>query len=185
MPRYFAFLRAINVGGHVVRMEVLRQVFTALGFACVETFIASGNVVFETLENDGAALEQRIAERLHEELGYDVATFVRTAAELADIAGYQPFSAPALEGARTLNIGFTSTPLDGGAEQKLQALRTDIDEFRVHGREVYWLCRTRQSESTFSNAVLEKTLGRPSTLRGASSVAKMAAKWAPETRPER
>jgi len=44
-------------------------------------------------------------------------------------------------------------------------LKTDIDDFDVHGREVYWLCQKKQSESTFSNAVLEKTLGIQATLR--------------------
>ncbi len=40
------------------------------------------------------------------------------------------------------------------------ALKTDIDDFHVQGREVYWLCRRKQSESTFSNAMLEKAIGR-------------------------
>jgi uncharacterized protein (DUF1697 family) len=57
------------------------------------------------------------------------------------------------------------------------ALKTDIDDFHVHGREIYWLCRKKQSESTFSNAVLEKTIGRRSTLRGVDTVKKMAAKY--------
>jgi uncharacterized protein (DUF1697 family) len=61
----------------------------------------------------------------------------------------------------------------------LVALQTEIDDFHVHGREVYWLCRKKQSESTFSNAVLEKTLRRQATLRGAATVQKMAAKYAP------
>lgn len=57
MQRYIAFLRAINVGGHTVKMDRLREIFEALGFSNVETFIASGNVVFETTARDPAALE--------------------------------------------------------------------------------------------------------------------------------
>lgn len=76
-----------------------------------------------------------------------------------------------------LNVAFLDDPPDEESRKKLMALRTDIDDFQVHGREVYWLCRKRQSESTFSNAVLEKTLGRPSTLRGANTVKRMAAKY--------
>jgi len=48
MPRCVAFLRAINVGGRTVKMDYLRSLFEDLGFADVETFIASGNVVFES-----------------------------------------------------------------------------------------------------------------------------------------
>ena len=58
------------------------------------------------------------------------------------------------------------------------ALKTTIDDFATHEREIYWLCLKKQSESTFSNAVLEKTLGRQVTFRGANTVQKMAAKYA-------
>jgi uncharacterized protein (DUF1697 family) len=179
MPRFIAFLRAINVGGHTVKMQRLRQLFESLDFSRVETFIASGNVVFETTSKNVAALEMKIANTLREALGYEVATFIRTDAELAEIASYKPFRQSALEAAVTLNIAFLNDRLDEESKRKLMSLRTDIDDFHVHEREVYWLCRMKQSESTFSNAVLEKTLGRRSTLRGANTVKKIAAKYSP------
>lgn len=177
MSRYIAFLRAINVGGHTVKMDTLRQLFESLGFSGVETFIASGNVVFETTTQDARALEKKIEHKLQETLGYEVATFIRTDAELADIANYRPFRQADLDTAVALNIAFLADPLDARSKQKLMALRTDIDDFHIHGREIYWSCLKKQSESTFSNAVLEKTLGRRSTLRGADTVKKMAAKY--------
>jgi uncharacterized protein (DUF1697 family) len=177
MSRYIAFLRAINVGGHTVKMDTLRQLFESLGFSGIETFIASGNVVFETTAQDARTLEKKIEHQLQEALGYEVATFIRTDAELADIANYKPFRQADLDAAVALNIAFLADPIDAKSKQKLMALRTDIDDFHVHGREIYWLCLKRQSESTFSNAVLEKTLGRRSTLRGADTVRKMAAKY--------
>jgi len=176
MSRFIAFLRAINVGGHTVKMDHLRQLFESLGFSSVETFIASGNIVFETTARNARALERKIECRLQEALGYEVATFIRTDAELADIANYQPFRPSDLDAAVALNIAFLADALHDESKLKLMALRTDIDDFHVHGREIYWLCRRKQSESTFSNAVLEKTLGRPSTLRGANTIKKIAAK---------
>jgi uncharacterized protein (DUF1697 family) len=178
MPRYIAFLRAINVGGHTVKMDALRQQFEGLGFAGVETFIASGNVVFETAKKNAGVLEKTIELQLRTALGYEVATFIRTADELAAIAQYQPFSAPMLKTAQALNVAFLPNSLDAASHKKLLALKTDIDDFHVHGCEVYWLCRRKQSESTFSNAVLEKTIGRASTIRGIHTIQKMAAKYA-------
>jgi len=178
MLRYIAFLRAINVGGHTVKMDVLRQQFEALGFSNVETFIASGNVVFETPARNTRTLEKKIEQHLHAALGYEVATFIRTAAGLSAIAQYQPFSPSALDSAQALNVAFLADALDAASQVKLMALQTDIDDFHVQGREVYWLCRRKQSESTFSNAVLEKAIGRPSTLRGINTIQKMAAKYA-------
>ena len=178
MSRYIAFLRAINVGGHNVKMEALRQLFEGWGFSNVETFIASGNVIFETPETDPAALETTIASGLRQALGYEVATFIRTPAEIASIAKAQPFPPADLEAAAAFNIAFLAKPLDDLARQKLMALKTEIDDFAVHGRQVYWLCRKKQSEATFSNAVLEKTLKVKATLRGVNTIRKMAEKFA-------
>ena len=178
MPRYIAFLRAINVGGHnTVKMDFLRQLFGSLGFSNVETFIASGNIVFETTSKNTQVLEREIENKLREALGYEVATFIRTDAELAAIANYKPFSQSDLAGAVALNIAFLADGLDDKSSQKLMALRTDIDDFHIHEREIYWLCRKKQSGSKISNAVLEKAIGQKSTLRGANTVKKMAAKY--------
>ena len=177
MSRFIAFLRAINVGGHTVKMDVLCQLFESLGFLDVETFIASGNVVFETPTRDATALEKMIENKLGEALGYEVATFIRTDAELTEIADYKAFPRSDLDAAAAFNIAFLAEGLDDTSKQKLMALRTEIDNFHVHGREIYWLCLKKQSESTFSNAVLEKTLGRRSTLRGAATIKKLLEKY--------
>ena len=178
MPRYIAFLRAVNVGGNnIVKMDFLRHLFESLDFSNVETFIASGNVVFETTSKNAQALERKIENRLREALGYEVATFIRTDTELAAIANYKPFSQSELDGSVALNIAFLADVLDDKSSQKLMAMRTDIDDFHLHGREIYWLCRKKQSGSKISNAVLEKALGQRSTLRGANTVKKMATKY--------
>lgn len=177
MPRYIAFLRAINVGGHTVKMDHLRQLFESLGFANVETFIASGNVVFESPAKNVDALEKKIEQKLRAALGYQVATFIRTDAELTAIAAYEPFAPAVFKAATAFNIAFLAAPLNDKLKHKVIALRTEIDTFHIHGREVYWLCRKKQSESTFSNAVLEKTLGMSSTIRGVSTVKKLVEKY--------
>jgi uncharacterized protein (DUF1697 family) len=177
MPRYIAFLRAINVGGHNVKMDILRRLFESLGFSNVETFIASGNLVFETKSRNARALEREIENVLRQALGYEVATFIRTEAELAAVADYKPFSQADLDGAAALNIAFLAGGPNDDSRQKLMALRTDVDDFHIHGREVYWLCRERQSDSKISNAAIEKALGQKATLRGANTVKKMAAKY--------
>lgn len=179
MARMIAFLRAINVGGHVVKMERLRQLFDALGFSHVETFIASGNVVFETKSRNVETLERRIEKQLLEALGYEVATFIRTPSELARIDSYKPFSQPALDAAAALNIGFLASALDEQAQQKLLSLRTATDDFHVHEREIYWLCKMKQSESKITNGLLERALGQKLTLRGANTITRMTAKYCP------
>ena len=179
MPRLIALLRAINVGGHIVTMARLRQEFEALGFAAVETFIASGNVVFTARASDTAALEKKIEKRLQASLGYEVATFVRTGAEIAAVAAYQPFAPARIKSAGAFCVGFLTAPLDAAATRKLMAFKTDIDDFHTQGREVYWLCKTGQSGSTFTNAGMERALKIRATFRGINTVARLAAKHGP------
>jgi uncharacterized protein (DUF1697 family) len=175
--KYIAFLRAINVGGHNVKMDTLRQLFESLGFSNVETFIASGNIIFESKTGNVKTLEKKIETCLHEALGYEVATFIRTNAEVAEIAKYKPFPQSQLDIATALNIGFLANPLSDSAAQKLMSLRTDIDDFHIYGREIYWLCKKKQSDSKISNVAIEKSLGVKSTLRGVNTINKLAEKY--------
>ena len=178
MTRYVALLRAINVGGRRVKMDHLRGLFESLGFPNVETFIASGNLIFDSEADDARMLESKIEAHLQESLGYEVATFVRSASELADIARYRPFDASDLGAeAASLYIAFLPAPPTAEAEQKLMAHRNEVDDFRVYGGEVYWLCRKKMSESSFSGALLEKTMGTPATVRNATTVQKLVAKY--------
>lgn len=180
-PRWIALLRAINVGGHTVKMEHLRRLFESLLFTNVETFIASGNVIFRApSEPDGnvRTLEEKIERHLQESLGYGVATFIRTPAELTEIANYQPFPAKELaEEDVSLYISFLQAPPSEQAQGKLMAFRTPADDFHIQGREVYWLARKKISESAFSGALLEKTLGMQATMRNSTTVKKLAAKY--------
>jgi uncharacterized protein (DUF1697 family) len=178
VPRHVAFLRAINVGGRTVRMEALRRLFEEMGFTNVETFIASGNVIFDAPVPRGDGLERRIEQALREALGYEVATFVRTPAELADVVRHEPFDAADVEAARALYVLFLKAPLGDAARQALAALRTETDDFHSHGREAYWLVRTPMSESKVTGARLERALGGPATARNVTTVRKLAAKYA-------
>jgi uncharacterized protein (DUF1697 family) len=179
MPRYLAFLRAINVGGHTVKMDRLRQLFTALGFTNVETFIASGNVIFETRAANTANLEKKIERHLAETLGYPVDTFVRTLDELAAIAACQPFAPEAhADPANNLYILFLRSTPSAAVTQQVVNSRTTVDRFAVQGREVYWLRRTNLSDPNHPAPPLEKVLQSPGTLRNSTTVRKLAAKYA-------
>ena len=178
MARAIAFLRAINVGGrHTVTMTELRRMFETMGLKDVETFIASGNVIFSAPPGDPVVLERKIEQHLHKSLGYEVKVFLRTESEVAAIAQYKPFKEARLRTARVLNVAFLAAPLDAAAIKALLALRTDIDDFHVNGREVYWLCMKKQSESKFSNVRFEKIVATRATFRGLNTVAKLAAKY--------
>jgi len=172
MTRYVALLRAVNVGGRFVKMDRLRRLLEQLGLARVETFIASGNVIFESRSRDPKRLEARISRHLKQALGYDVAVFVRTRAEIAEVARYRPFrSVPAGGG---VFVGFFPVPLGPKAARAARALESRDERFRVHGRELYWCYRARSMAMLTSLARLEKTIGRQGTFRTANTVRRLA-----------
>lgn len=182
MSRYIAFLRAINVGKRYVKMDRLRAIFGEMGFANVETFIASGNVIFDAPQAAAAELERAIESGLQAALGFRVDTFLRPTGELAAVAAAWPFAeserAAVLQGVNTYYIAFLAAEPDAARREKLQAFANEIDEIHVDGREVHWLCRHSLGETKFSAAALERVLGMPGTLRNARTVERMAKKYA-------
>lgn len=175
MPQYVAFLRAINVGGHVVKMDHLKKLFEDMGLSNVKTFIASGNVIFESAVKDTAALERKIATGLEKALGYAVDTFVRTPAEIADIAAHAPFKPADLTAEGAVYIGMFALPVDAKAKKTILSMATKVDGLHVHKREVYWLARKRFMAAEFTPARMEKTLGSRVTFRNVTTIKKLAA----------
>src|ERR1700741_2121240 len=177
MPRYVALLRAINVGGHIVKMDRLRALFQEMGFENVQTFIASGNVIFDSPSTDAAALERTTEALLKQSLGYAVDPFLRTPAELPAIVEYDVFPGEDEANRHALYVTFVRDPLSAEAQERLSAFNTPTDEFRTHQREVYWLCRVKMSDSPITGAKLEKAFGGSGTMRNVTTVRKLAAKY--------
>jgi uncharacterized protein (DUF1697 family) len=173
--RYVALLRAINVGGHVVKMDRLRAVFEALRFGRVETFIASGNVLFDSTEPDTAALEQMIETRLKKELGYEVTTFLRRPAELSAVVSSLPFADDDLAGG-SLSVAFLKRAPSTECVSRVHALQTETDDLLVRERELYWRCRGRTMDSKIWRTPLEKVIGMSATFRNITTVRKLAAR---------
>ena len=176
MPRYIAFLRAVNVGGRIVKMDALRGHFEAEGFTNVETFIASGNVIFDTKAKASPALEARIETALKKALGYDVPAFVRPLADVVAAAERTVFPEAAVATAGVLLVGFLRAPLDAAAKARLTALNSDLHQFTTAGAEVYWLLRMKQSESKITPGQIERALRGPTTMRSIVSLRKLVAK---------
>jgi uncharacterized protein (DUF1697 family) len=156
-------------------MAYLCELFESLGCRDVTTVIASGNVLFSTPSADTVALERRIERHLERALGYEVATFLRSPAELAAIAAHGPFpeTAPVAPG-HALSVVFLKAAPAAPARSALLDLRTATDDFHLHQREAYWLCRGRTSDSMVTGAKLEKAVSGPATVRNITTVRKLA-----------
>ena len=182
MTRYVAFLRGINVGGHTVKMDALKKSFEALGFENVSTFIASGNVIFESGSGKADALEKKIEKALEKDLGYEAATFLRTDSEVARIAEHDAFPKLKDKDGDTKYVTFLREPADAATRKRLLALSNDDDVLHLHGAELYWLRRGGGLlESTIGTKQWEQAFGKgvPTTQRNLNTVKRLAAKLQP------
>jgi uncharacterized protein (DUF1697 family) len=134
MTRYVALLRAVNVGGTgKLPMSRLQAMCRDAGFRRVETYIASGNVVFES-NAAPSSVRAALEERMRAYAGKPVAVFVRSAAEMAAVLKANPF--PKAEPRHTYVIFLNERPpadaLDHVSGRQDEDMRLGAREIFVH-----------------------------------------------------
>ena len=165
MPTFVALLRGINVGAQKkIKMADLKQVYESLGYANVQTYVQSGNVVFDASSGDAnkAAAEQEAAIQKH--FGFDVPVIVVSPAELASIVERNPFKGAKSEDHTKLLVTFLSDAPSADGIEALKAVPTN-DELVVDGKAVYLHVPGGYGESKLSNTVVEKKLKVTGTTR--------------------
>jgi uncharacterized protein (DUF1697 family) len=168
-------LRGINLGSHHrVAMPALRQLFEALGFDDVSTYVQSGNVVFTAgAKKDTSNLAADIERRIKKDLGLDVTVVVRTGTELKKVLGANPFLAGGKDPA-TLHVTFLAGTPPAAKAKELTAQDWPADEVKINKGEVYLHCPNGYGRTKLQNAVLEKRLGTRATTRNWKTVTKLA-----------
>jgi uncharacterized protein (DUF1697 family) len=171
--RYAALLRGINVGGNKkVAMAELRGLLAELGHADISTYLQSGNAVFTSPEQDPRELADAIAAAVEERLGVSIRVVVRTGAELAAARQSSPLPGEPENPSRFF-VAFLSAPPARASLDALAAQSFGPDQVWVSGREAYLWCPNGASETTLTNAFLEKSLGVTATSRNWNTVTKL------------
>jgi uncharacterized protein (DUF1697 family) len=175
MPTHVAFLKGMNLGNRRLTNEELRGHFEAIGLTDVATFRASGNVIFASPKRRSEkALTELIEGELATLLGYPVATFVRSEAELREIAAAEPFDAATskrLRGKPQVML-LAAAPTAAGRKKAL-SLASDEDALAFGSRELHWLPAGGISESALDMKALGDALG-PMTVRTKGTVEQIA-----------
>src|SRR4249920_982405 len=127
MPTHVAFLRGMNLGKRRIKNDELRSLFEGFGFDQVATFRASGNVIFGAKGKE-KALATQIEAGLNEALGYEVPVFLRSCAEVQEIAARQPFDPKLVEGSDgKLQVSLLRKRPTAKARREVLSLATEED----------------------------------------------------------
>ena len=177
MPRLIAFLRAINVGGHVVKMDYLKSIFESMGLENVETFIASGNVRFDSKEKNSAKLEKRIEAELKSSLGFESTTYVRSKAELQKLLSDVPYQDGDIGEDGYLQVGFLRDKLTKEQRDLVSRLVADAHDFRFGEKEVFWLIRGGFAANPLKGDLAARKLIASATFRNIKMLRRLAVKW--------
>jgi uncharacterized protein (DUF1697 family) len=171
MTRYVAFLRAVNVGRRTVPMATARAALTDLGYSDVASFVNSGNLIFSAT-GASAKHEAAVRARLEDEFGFEVTTFLRTAAQVRGLAQSKPFGE--IAAGHTHFALLTLTPLTAAQKKAVEAMSNEHDEVVAQGRDLHWLIRSKSTETTLGprewRAVLPDV---PTTARNTTMLAKL------------
>lgn len=176
MARHAAFLKGMNLGGRRITNDELRAAVESLGLAEVETFRASGNIVFDAGRRPEASVRRLLEMGLGERLGYDVSVFVRSGPELNAIAGARVFDEDELKGAGKPQVALLSARPSAAARKKVLALSSDADVLRFGDRELFWLPAGGVSESELDWKAIAGTLGA-TTVRTIGTIELIASRW--------
>ncbi len=173
LSTHLALLRGINVGGkNMLPMKELVEIFLDVGCSDVRTYIQSGNVIFNApprlLESLRGAVEQRIAAQF----GYQIPIVLRTASQLAEAIGNNPFLKPGAD-LKPLHVLFLADLPTPQAIAKLDPERSRPDAFVVHNREIYLHLPNGVAGTKLTNSYFDSKLATVSTGRNWATVLKL------------
>ena len=176
MFRFVAFLRGINVGGHIVAKEKLQEAFTSLGFQNVCTYKQSGNVIFEANSADPQEVKAKIEEKLRFYLGYEVAVFVRTFPQLEGIIILDPFKNQSKEGTSFLVTFLPFAPPTFPLQLPLTIPKSTAQVISAVGTEVFSVTHGG-GEGALPNPFLESKLKVKATTRNLNTIMEIFKKY--------
>jgi uncharacterized protein (DUF1697 family) len=161
---YIALLRAVNVGGTgKLPMTELKAMCEADGFQSVRTYIASGNVVFQSTKTE-AQVKAVLEAALRKYAGKQVGVHIRTAAEMTAVLVANPF--PKMPGNRTVACFLDAAPPSDAANTVSNQAR---EELRLGLREIYIYYPDGQGDSK-----LKIPAAKTGTARNMNTIAKLA-----------
>ncbi len=142
----------------MIKMDALRQLFADLGFISIQTYIQSGNIVFQSKKDDQQKLEKKIAKAITEKFTFDVPVIVKELDEFNQIISNNPFVTDKGKDITHLHVTFLSDKPNQENFNKIIDGSYQADEFHLVDKAIYLYCPNSYSDSKLSNNFFESKL---------------------------
>lgn len=173
--RYVALLRGINVAGRNIKMAELRRIFTDFGLTDVKSYIQSGNLFFDSAEDDRSTLRRRLEAHLADALGYAVPVCLRTVAEMEQIMALDPFAGMNVTPETRLSVTFLAEPVLLDLPVPHGTPKGDFDLVGKTDTELFVVWHLVNGRPGNGFTLLEKAVSVPTTTRFWHTAAKILA----------
>ncbi len=171
MVTFISLLRGINVSGqNRIPMAELKELYAALGFTNVVTYVQSGNVVFDCAGQDAAQVAARIEAGITRTFGHTVRVLLRDQDRFRQLVQGNPFTQGRNEDPARLHVTFLAEAPAEAALSRLAIPSGAQDEFVIAGQEVYLFCPNGYGRTKLSNDFFERKLGVSATTRNWKTV---------------
>jgi uncharacterized protein (DUF1697 family) len=171
MNTFISMLRGINVSGQKkIRMTELRSLYKSLNLVNVETYVQSGNVVFDSPEQDASKLAKLLEAQIEQSFGYSVPVFIRPPHDFQRLLDSNPFSNARNEDPTKLHVTFLYSPPSESRLSSLEIPNDKADEFFVRDQEIFLFCPNGYGRTKLSNNFFERKLDVSATTRNWKTV---------------
>ena len=173
MKTYIAILRGINVSGKKrILMKDLIQLLQTAGFQNIQTYVQSGNVIFDSEETSLSDLEARFENSISEKYGFEASVIIIKPEKLQSIIAENPFS-PDQD---TIKQNYLVFLKEAPVLERIEELNSSSfkDEFKVNQNHIYVKYNTKYSDSKLDNNFFERKLKVPASTRNWKTVLKLS-----------
>jgi uncharacterized protein (DUF1697 family) len=166
MQTYISILRGINVSGQrVIKMDDLRTLYAKLGFLNSQSYIQSGNVIFQNQPLPPKELERLISAKIADSFNFDVPVIVLDIEELNRVILNNPFPNEKEKDSTRMHVTFLSGKPEELQLEQLIGINFQPDEFHVIDKAIYVYCPNGYGATKLNNAFFERKLGLSATSR--------------------
>ena len=171
MLTYISLLRGINVSGQKkIRMADLKILYESLGLTEVQTYLQSGNVVFDNGEQSPEKLRKSIEAEIESAYGFSVPVLIRSGDDFQRLIGSRPFRKERSEHPARVMVTFLFELPEQSKLTELSVPESDTCEFVIADQEIFLHCPDGYGRSKLSNNFFEKKLGVVATTRNWKTV---------------